>query len=512
MKFGITLKKTDDFMKVFVPVLRISPNTRFDGFFSDDPGLIALTGSSPEIILSGMHFTNWFMKATNQADNLNILSGCMQLDFRQRHNKDSLLISVDSLLIASELRQDSVLYRVTWFDPHSHSEITGYMNMANSPAMEIKLKKFNVYIDRKYWTVTTDNDIIIDSSSIAIHDLEFLAGEQHLLLDGRIAHTKQDTLLVSFNKVDISDLDQLIGNSHVNLDGILSGRVKLTHVYDDFAFLSDLEIKKFMFNGEPLGDATFAVDYASEARRFDVISQILYTGNVGVSTPFSLKGSVYLKEPDPHLDFYVTLKNLNLKMIAPFVSDVMSGVTGLVSGELKINGALDKPVMKGKLNLMRAGLKINYLNVPYSLADVVTVDSNYFGFDHIPVYDSIGNKAYLSGKVIHDHFSNVRLDLNLDFDDFSAFRNSYAQNNLFYGNARASGNVRIYGPLDDITVNVKAKTGNTTHVVIPISSTADISQNDFIIFEAPGNDSLDKKEKVARVPQSGLSLFLLIAG
>jgi hypothetical protein len=507
IKFKVALKKTDAVCRVFIPFLRIAPDTRLEGFFSDDPGLITITGSSPELTVFGMHFNNWFLKATNRVNNLTVRTGCRRLDFRQRRNQDSLLISIDSVQLSSDMREDSVMYKLTWFDPHSHSEINGFMDLGKSPAIEIKVKKLNVYFDRKYWTIAADNDIIIDTSAITLNNMEFEAGEQYLRINGKIAHTKSDTLLVSFNKVDISDADELLGNQQVNLDGILSGKLKLTNVYDAFTVLSDLRVDKFKFNGEPLGDATFAVSYASEAKRFDVVSQILYTGNVGVSTPFLLKGSVYLAEANPHLDLDMTLKNLNLKMVAPFVSSFMTGVSGLVSGDLKIKGALDRPVMIGKLNLMRTELKINYLNVPYSLADVVTVDSNYFGFNRITVFDSLGNKAFLSGKILHDHFSNIRLDLSLDFKDFSAFRNSYAQNNLFYGNARASGNVKITGPIDNIVINVRAESGNTTHVMIPIASAADVGQNDYIIFKAPEKDSL-KNLKGHAVPQGGLSLFL----
>jgi hypothetical protein len=507
VKFKIRLKKTDEVTKVFAPILQIAPDTRFEGFFNDDPGLIAITGSSPELIIAGMHYSNWFLKATNQTNVLNIRTGCSTLDFRQRHNNDSLLISIDSVVLSSVIRQDSVKFRLSWFDLHSHSEIRGFLSMAKSPAMEIKIKKFNVYIDRKYWTIADSNYLIIDTSSITLRNMEFHSGDQFLKLNGTIAHTKSDTLIASFNKVDISDADNLLGDPQVNFDGILSGKFKVTNVYDVLTVFSDLRIDKFKFNQEPLGDATFAVDYESGSRRFNVKSQILYTGNVGVSIPFMLKGSVFLTESNPHLDLDVSLENLNLKMVAPFVSSFMSGVKGLVSGNIKVKGPLAKPAIAGKLKLMRTEFKINYLNIPYSLADVVTIDSNSFGFNHITVFDSIGNKAYLSGKILHDHFTNIRLDLNLDFDDFSAFRNTYAQNNIFYGTARATGNVKITGPIDNITINVKVENGNATHVVIPISSAADISQNEYIIFKAPEKDTMGK-HRILPMPQGGLSLFL----
>ena len=157
---------------------------------------------------------------------------------------------------------------------------------------------------------------------------------------------------------------------------------------------------------------------------------------------------------------------------------------------------------------MRTELKINYLNVSYSLADVVTIDSNSFSFNNIAIFDSLGNKAYLNGKITHDHFSNLALDLSIDYKDFSAFNNSYKQNPIFYGNARASGNVSITGPVDDLRITVKARTGSGTHVIIPIDLSSGIGQNDYIIFKDPQKDTLIVKQFPIRTPAKGLSLDL----
>ncbi|MCX6251715.1 MAG: translocation/assembly module TamB domain-containing protein [Bacteroidetes bacterium] len=508
VKYNITLKITDPVMKVFLPFLRIAPDSRFEGFFSDNQGMITLKGASPEITIFGMHMNDWYIKATSKSDNLGISMGCRELLFRQLNNKDSLLIRVDSVHLISDLRRDTIQCHLTWFDTHSHSEIAGFVNLGMDTALEIKLNKLNVFVDKKYWNIGKDNDIVIDTSSITLKGVEFISGEQVLKMDGKISHHSPDTLSVSFIKLDISDFDQLLGNNQINIDGILTGKLKLTDVYNAFSITSDLRMDQFKFNGEPLGDATFKVKYVSLEKRFDVNVQILYTGNIGTSIPLSLKGNLFVTEKNPRMDLNLDLNNLNLKMVAPFVSSFMSKVSGLVSGNLKIKGSLSGPVMYGKLHLLRTEFRINYLNVPYSFADEVTVDSNYFGFNHITLFDSLGNKALLNGKITHSHFQNVRLDLNVDYKDFSAFRNTYAQNNLFYGKARASGTVRISGLLDNISVDVKARSSEGTDVVIPISSTADISQNDYIVFESHEKDTLAVRSPLFLSNPNGLSLDL----
>lgn len=510
VNFKITLKNTDAVTKIFVPFLRVSPNSVLEGYYNEAKEIIFLDGRSDDVSVNGMHFANWYIKATNRKDNLNINSGCGQFILKKATSKDTLDIRIDSLKLVSDIRRDSIQYHLSWIDPVSTSEMGGFLSFTNSPAIEIKMNKFNVRLDKKYWTISSDNSLVIDSSSIALHNIAFRSGNQELKLNGLVSKNSLDTLNIKFSNLDISDLDYFLTNPDLNVDGILTGTVKLNNLYDSPVILSDLRIDKLKFNKELLGDANFDILYNSEAKRFDVKSEIIYTGNAGVNIPFQLTGNCYIGDETPRLDFDLKLKSLNLKMVAPFVSSFMSGVYGFVSGDVKITGRLDRPLLHGKLNLARAELKINYLNVSYSLADVVTVDSNAFSLNHVAVYDSLGNIAYVTGKITHNHFSDLAIDLNVELTDFSAFNNTFSQNNLFYGTARGTGNVRVHGPIDNIAVDVRASNGGGTHVIIPISSTADISDNDFIVFESREKDTLTRVPKKTYGESKGFSLNLAL--
>ncbi len=510
VNYVIRLKKTDPIMNVFIPFLRVAPNTSLEGYYNENEGMIALNGSSPDISLYGHHFSGWFIKATTRQDNLNVQTGCRRLYMFRGENKDSALIMMDSLHLVSNLHHDSIFYDISWNMGKKQSDLGGFVNLRNSPVVQIKLSRFHTFIDHRYWTMPRENEVIIDSSGILFHDVAFESGVQKLQVDGKISSLPKDTLLLKFNKVDISDVDYFLGNQDVDVDGILSGSLKLMNIPHSLTVLSDLSIDSLAFNKEHLGDAKFLVFYDDRAERFDVDSRIYYTGNAGTNIPFSLKGSYYLGNPEPHMKFNLGLKNLNLKMISPFVASFMSRVSGLVSGDITITGSPDKPRLAGKLNLMRTEFKINYLNIPYTVVDVVTIDSTAFNFDHVTIYDSLGNKAILNGKIYHNYFHKLDLDLTIEPHDFSIFRNTYSQNNIFYGTARATGNVTITGPADNISISARAQTGGGTHVYIPISSAAGIGQSDYIIFTKHWNDSVRHEESYLNTTPSGLSLALAL--
>ena len=510
INYVINLKKTDPVMEVFVPHLRVAPNTTFKGYYNENDGMIALNGSSPDISLYGNHFKNWYIKATSRQENLNIQTGCSRFYIFRGENSDSALIMMDSLHLVSNLHHDSILYDIFWNMGKIESDMGGFVNFRNSPAIQVKLTRFHTYIDKNYWTIAKDNEMIIDSLAVQFHDLAFESGEQKFQIEGKISGLPEDTLHLKFDKVNISDLDYFLENPDVDVDGILSGNLKLMNIPHSLTVLSDLRIDNFAFNKQLLGDAKFNVFYDDKAERFDVDSRILYTGNSGTNIPLSLKGSYYLAKPEPHMNFNLTLKNLNLKMVSPFVASFMSRLNGLVSGEVTVKGTPAKPILAGQLNLMRTEFKINYLNVPYSVVDVVTVDSTGFNFNHVTVFDSLGHKAYLSGKIYHHYFHQLELDLSIDPEDFSVFRNSYTQNNIFYGTARGTGNVRITGPTDNISINARAQTGGGTHVYIPISSAADVGQNDYIIFSKHWKDSTRNEDLFPTGTPKGLSLAIAL--
>jgi hypothetical protein len=510
INYVVKLKKSDPFMEVFVPHLRVASGALLEGYYNENEGIISLNGSSTDLTLYGNHFKGWFIKATSRLENLNIQTGCSRFYIYRGEKSDSALIMMDSLHLVSNLHHDSIFYDVFWNMGKIESDLGGFVNFRNSPEIQIKLTRFHTFIDKNYWTIAKDNEVMIDTSTVQFHHLDFESGEQRLQVEGKISGNVKDTLQLRFGKVDISDLDFFLENPDVNVDGILSGNLKLMNIPHSLTVLSDLKIEKFAFNKEQLGDATFTVFYDDMAQRFDVDSRIFYTGNAGTNIPLSLKGSYYLGKLNPHMNFNLSLKNLNLKMVSPFVASFMSRLSGLVSGDVTVTGSPKKPMLAGKLNLMRTEFKINYLNIPYSLVDVVTVDSVAFNFNHIAIFDSLGHKAYLSGKIYHNYFHKLELDLSIDPEDFSIFRNTYAQNNIFYGTARATGSVRITGPTDNISINARAQTGGGTHVYIPISSAADIGQNDYIIFKKSLNDSTRNDDLFPATTPKGLSLGLAI--
>ena len=507
LKYRIRFKNTDQLTHVFVPFLKIADNSTLNGSYNEQKGLLSLTGQSPFLIVSGIYIQNWHIDAKTSWDELKLNTGSDALYIKKASKGDSMEIRLDTFQLKSHIRHDSVLYAFNWTDEGKSSGFGGFASFIHEPKIELKITNMGILINEREWTVDKENLMIIDTNNIQIKKLFFETADQFLQIEGLISARPGDTLSVNFNRVDVSELDRLLKSRAFEVEGILSGQVKLMNVYKNISILSDLRLDQFKFNKELLGDALLNINYDNTHERFDIRSRIEYTGNVGKNIPFDLKGSYYAGR-HPALDFNLDLKNLNLKMLQPFVASFMSGLNGWVTGHATIKGTSEKPLVSGELNLSRTEFKISYLNVMYSLADVVRIDSNAFVFNKIAIYDSLGNKGFLNGRISHNYFRDIKLDLRIDIQDFSAFNNNYSQNPVFYGKARGTGNVHISGPINDIVIDAKAETGRNTNVTIPINLTQSVNQNDFIIF-VNKNDTLAFNEK-PRKDQTNLTLNIAL--
>jgi len=506
LNYWIQFKKTDDITAIFLPFLKIAPGTYLKGNYNEKKKVLSMTGYSSLVNVSGMELEDWFVEAETRTDNLSIETGCDQFILDRTTSKDTTYVQIDTLLLAANIRHDSILFKLSSEVTKDYSFLRGFLTSREDGSVKIKLDEMDIRIAGEIWHISEDNSMILDTSHVEINDLVFQSNEQFIAVNGKLTRNQLDTLDLQFNKVNLSEFDYFFSNPNINIDGILTGELKLSNVYNEFSLISDLKFDDFCFNNQHLGDALFEVSYNRHANRFDILSEIIYTGNIGQSIPFSLKGSYYLADPDPYLDFDMKLKNLNMKMLEPFVSGFMSKLTGLASGKVKITGSPSHPSLEGELKMQRTEFNISYLNVPYSFSDVIRIDPDKLSFNNITLYDSLGNKAYLNGFISHDHFKELYMDLNISMDDFCAFHNTKSQNNVFYGKARATGTVEIKGSPEHIQVGVRASTGTNTRVVIPINLTQDVGQVDYIVFVQPA-DTLKSVQRVLKSDNvSGLTL------
>jgi hypothetical protein len=237
------------------------------------------------------------------------------------------------------------------------------------------------------------------------------------------------------------------------------------------------------------------------------LGEIIYTGNIGKSKTLEVKGTYYPNRSDDNYDIRFKLNNYKLNTLQPFLKSFSSQLEGMANGEAMLTGSKEKPKLLGEINLLRTQLKIDYLNVSYYLADKVYLDDNVIYFNDITVYDTLNNTAKASGKIYHDNLRDFRLDLEFDVNNLVGLHTTRAQNEMFYGSALATGRVNLYGPLNNLNLDIIARTEKGTNVKIPVSYGTEVTENDYIVFVNNNTDTMITKSDY-NVELNGISLNL----
>jgi hypothetical protein len=248
-------------------------------------------------------------------------------------------------------------------------------------------------------------------------------------------------------------------------------------------------------------------DWIPQNEAFNILAQIVYKGNVAKHTTLEVSGTYYPKKKKNNFDIEIRLDNYKLHTLAPFIRDFSSKIEGLASGNLKLFGSPQEPELAGSINLMRTNMKIDYLNVIYSLTGKINFDHNLIAYDSVLIWDSLNNQAIGNGKITHDYFKNFNLDLNFSAKNLTGLNTTRAQNETFYGSALASGNVSIFGPPANLVLRLNVKSDKGTNIKIPASYGTEIANNDFIVF-IDKNKEIPDPELNYEVDIKGIALDL----
>ncbi len=510
LNFQIDLKNTDAITDLLYPQLKVAPNSKVKGYYFTDQNSVYVQANSSEVEFNGIKFYDWYLKTDNNEDAFLIHTGSKDLTFKDVSEEDSTAIGLENFNVLASIQNDSIDYRLAWDDfieaDENKGYLSGYLKFNSQKKSEIKIKRADFTINQAKWNIDLNSHLQFDEKYISIEGLRIFSEDQSFSIGGKLSTHSNDMMAMSFNNWSLSNFDLIINNPNLDVNGVLNGNVKLIDMYRSPKLSAQLEFDDLTLNKQNLGRGELRSFWNNSGNYLDASFDIINIGNAGESRVFGITGTYFPNSPDRNLNFDINVRNFNLEAFSPFVSDFMTDLEGYASGKLKLDGPINKPRLVGNLNLMRTSVKVDYTNVKYSLANEVKFNENEIAFDEIVLYDTLGNQAFCEGKIQHDYFNNFRFDVNIKPDNILGLNTNKYQNSLFYGTAMASGNVHIHGPVDELAIDITARSEAGTEINIPISYDSEIADTDYIIF-VNSSDTV-RNETDYKVDLTGVNLNL----
>ncbi len=502
---SLTLKNTQPLSQLFMPSLILLDGAVIKSSYNSLESKLTLNGTASVVSVAGIEIREWYfnLDACNRLMVTN--SGAGKVLLSEQQPGDPMAISVEQLLLQTQLQGDTMHYRLTWDDQKEinplRGMVAGFFAFNRPPLVEFRITESAMRFHQTDWAFNNDNYILFDSLATHVNQVALLGGNQKIMLNGVISDSPLDRLDVRFDKFMMRNLNFFLEPAGITLDGVMGGMVEITEAISNPSFEAALIVNNLVLNGETLGDLEITTSYDPLERSVWIDSRIIYTGNVGTITPVSIRGFYYPYETEQQIDLDLVLQNFRLGAINPFLKGLVSDMRGLASGNIELSGKIYEPQLQGSIALMRTEFRVDYTNIIYSLADEFTIEKDRIHASNVKVYDEFGGHGICNIDIRHNNFSDFLLDIQVQANNLAGLNTDASHNTLFFGSAFATGSFAITGPLDDLVMSIHARSEPNTNITIPISFAVDVADNNFIHYVNP-YDTLQAVEAVAEQPSS----------
>ncbi|MBQ2499622.1 MAG: translocation/assembly module TamB domain-containing protein, partial [Bacteroidales bacterium] len=484
--FGLTLKDTRPLTNLFIPQLYIASGTEVAASYTNLHHYHSSSIESPEIVFNGVKFKN--LDIRNDAK-YNIYESTVRLKdivLRDTLTNDPNPISLENVLVKASCANDTLNVNLQWndidADDHNMALIESVFTNNAEDGGVLFIKADTILINDSVWRINHDCSIVFKDNRVAINSLMMQTNSQSMAINGYYPKTDADSLNMVFYNLNISNFDFVTKGYDLDLDGVIDGHVCVSGLNDNLIFFSNLEVSNMFINKQEVGEVSLGTSWVDKLKAVYVNSDIFKINeNDEKIRSFDLKGYYYTQKKADNLDFDLSFNKFNMATVSPFLSSVVSRMTGSASGDIDIRGSIEEPVITGRMAMTNAGCLINFTNVYYTFNDMVRLTRDKFLFHNVVMRDTLGHEAVVNGYIGHNHLRDFTFDISLKCDDFLALNIPADQAMGFYGTAVTDGTVLIQGPANHISMNINAETKRGTEINVPLTSTSDMD-NDFIVF------------------------------
>ena len=363
-------------------------------------------------------------------------------------------------------------------------------------SVTLDLMPSHLYFGRGTWANPMVAHFIVDSSQVVVSDLELLNGDQRLAFSGTVSTDPTKGLAFELEDVDLMNIAPLLTGPE--LRGKLSGDGRLFNLYDAPYLVSYVCADSLTVRNDLIGDVRFALSWQEGQRALDLNGTVTR----GAIKALDFTGRMAIRG-DNEIDLLLLMDRFDVAFVNPYIPEGISGIHGLVSGNVALTGTWAKPQLNGQVDLQDAGLTIDYLNTAYSFSSKVDIAPDMFSFDRATVLDEEGHTGRIGATVIHHDLKDWNYDVWGTLNNMMALNTTVDMNELYYGKAYATGDFSVSGYRGSLEINVDAATAPGTDIHLPVGGSTEVSPIGFVRFSSA--DTSDAEEEV---DLSGVSLAM----
>lgn len=478
----IKIKNFTTVKELFVNSLMISPNTTITGKFDASKNQLDLSATSDLVNVGSIKMVK------NTIDVNSLGNGVVKLSTSVSSLNLSDSLSFKNLefdLTANDKTSD---YDITWDNkqkPGNSGKIAGKAQFDNEN-INITVDETKIVLMDSTWKLSKPASIVLDTSkTIIVSGFELANQNQLISLDGKLSKRESDNFNFNLTNLHLAQLNPLIKGSKLAMDGVVSGGAVLNSAFGKTLITSNFKFSDLKLNGRVIGHGEINSEYNAGKDYVNIYGYTSFADDIVTGNPlknFDFNGVYYPEKTENSLDLSLNCQLFDMVFLQPFVKDFVSIKGGFITGNGRITGTPQKPLIHSNLSVSKCVMLVDYLNVYYTISGQIEILPDQLNFTNMQIQDRMNNSGSVSGNIFHDNFKNMRIDFDINTNKLMVLNTTAANNQSYYGTAYASGNAGIFGFVDDIKMELNMKTNAGTHFFIPLTGPAEIGDKDFIRF------------------------------
>ncbi len=486
LDYDINLIDFNPVLSLILPGLYIAENTSIIGNYTGGPLITFEIHTQPKRLdIHNFSFRNTLLDVSSSklADSSSIYAQVQLTSKRQFFQKKA---RAQNLHLNIDWKEDWIDY---WFNLEQYKsdnyiKISGNIDFLPDET-RMHIDSSDLYMIKKMWHFNQDHLMVWKKKDYHINNLKLEYADQMVRADGYLSEDPEKKLKFDIRQFEVENLNPLLTKQ---LAGILNGSLEMKNFFGEKQINSHLNLDQLTINDFPVGNVTAFSDFENELKRFNVSLNITREG----TQTMDIKGYLYPSSEENQMQMTAVFTDYNLDMAEPFVSGIVSGVSGYLNGNMKITGKFSHPVIRGTGNINNGKLKFNYLNTQYFLNGPISFDNDEIRIDNIEIKDDENHSGVINGKITHNGFKELLYDVNFSINDMMVLNTTIKENQLYYGTAFATGEIHIFGKQKNLRITANATTEKNTRFFIPLNGPTDVVQQEFITF-IQKQDTVTKK-------------------
>jgi hypothetical protein len=477
--YTVKIKEADHLLKIVTPDYYVTDGSTINGSLNTFSQELAINAHIPAFGYKS--FTGNEIVITSKGDfndlKLNVVAGSIY------NNNDLIIPSVD---INASMAHDTA--SLTIHTTARDNLVGDAFFTCNATASDNKLyvnilpSKFNIKEDT--WEIVSKNEIIIGKNFIDAKNVSIENGAQQINI--RTLNSNQVTnAIAEVKNIDIESITGYFEEKPSIYKGRISGTIQAVDVMNFAKVETQLYSETpLIIEKDTLGMLVGELDYDNNLQTLTIKKGTRITRN---ENDVRIDGDIDFN--DKSMDLDASLQNTSIRFLNQYIEDFVSQLNGYATGNVKIQGTFDRPDVNGNFAIKNTTCNVIYLNCKYTIDELkVKINNTKISVEDFEMKDARTKPgvAKVSGYVAHENFDNLYFKFKVRSENILALNTQEWQNSTFYGYVPSKLALDVYGPMDDITMDIDCKPLKGSEFHMPIGGSGDAGKYDYISFVSYG--------------------------